>query len=178
MSDEKQNSKNGLEHSIMKDGKDEYKTETEQLYDDMTKPAEAEQAEETEEQAEQAQEDEILSEEELEIQRKIEGYQSKIDELDERLNEFKSDHIEKMKRKQMEASFYSEEQIEKYIDHIEGETLEEIDRSILELVEKVPPKGDNFVDPSLFNGRAAKPKTVDFEDIGRQAFQRIKDKIF
>lgn len=159
------------------------KTETEQLYDDMTKPeeAEAEQAEETEEQAEQeeqTQEEEILSEEELEIQRKIKGYQTKIAELDERLNEFKNEHIEKMKRKQMEERFYTEEQIEKYIDHIEGETAEEIDRSIFELVEKVPPKGDNFVDPSPFNGRAAKPKTVDHAEIGRQVFERIKHKIF
>lgn len=151
-------------------------TETEQLYDDMTKPeeAEADQAEETEEQAEE----EILSEEELEIQRKIEGYQTKIAELDERLNEFKSEHIEALKRKQMEERFYSEEQIEKYIEHVEGETAEEIDRSIFELVEKVPPKGDNFVDPSPFNGRSAKPKTVDHAEIGRQVFERIKHKIF
>lgn len=151
-------------------------TETEQIYNDMTGKAEAEEKpeQETEEQAEQ---EEILSEEELEIQRKIEGYQTKIAELDERLNEFKNVHIEKMKRKQMKASFYSEEQIEKYIDHIEGETLEEIDRSISELAEKIHPKGDNFADPSPFNGRSAKPKTVDFEDLGRQAFERIKDKI-
>ena len=158
-------------------------TETEQIYDSMTKPEEAEAEETTEEQAEQieqgdeAQEEEILSEEELEIQRKIESYQSKIDELDERLNEFKSDHIEKMKRKQMEERFYSEEQIDRYLGHVEGETVEEIDRSISLLVEKVPPKGDDFVDPSPFNGRSAKPKTIDFEDIGRQAFERIKDKI-
>lgn len=157
-------------------------TETEQLYNDMTKPAEAEQLEETEEQAEQAPEDEeqdepILSEEELKIQREIESYQSKIEELDAKLNEFKNDHIEAMKRKQMEEHFYSEEQIDRYLGLIEGKTTEEIDRSISELVEKVPPKGDNFVDPSPFNGRSAKPKTVDFEDLGRQAFERIKDKI-
>ena len=150
-------------------------TETEQIYDDMIKPAEAEQAEETtEEQAEE----EILSEEELEIQRKIEGYQSKIDELDERLNEFKSDHIEKMKRKQMEERFYTEEQIEKYIDHIEGETAEEIERSVFELAEKIHPKGDNFADPSPFNGRSAKPKPIDHTEIGKNAFERIKHKIF
>lgn len=155
------------------------KTETEQLYDDMTGKTEAEEKpeQETEEQAEQIEQEEILSEEELEIQRKIESYQSKIDELDAKLNEFKSDHIEAMKRKQMEASFYSDEQIEKYIDHIAGETVDEIDRSILELVEKVPPANDNFADPSPFNGRAAKPRTVDFEEIGKQAFERIKDKI-
>ena len=160
------------------------KTETEQLYDDMTGKLGEEQTQaeqETEEQAEQeeqAQEEEILSEEELEIQRKIEGYQSKIDELDAKLDEFKNEHIKALKRKQMEASFYTEEQIVKFIDHIEGETVEEIERSILELVEKVPPKGDNFADPSPFNGRASKPKTVDFEDLGRQAFGRIKHKIF
>lgn len=152
------------------------KTETEQFYDDMTKPAEAEEKEEQAEQIEQD-EEEILSEEELEIQREIESYQSKIDELDAKLSEFKNVHIEKMKRKQMEERFYSEEQIRKYIDLIEGETLEEIDRSISELVEKVPPRGDDFADPSPFNGRPAKPKTIDFEEIGRQAFQRIKDKI-
>lgn len=163
----------------------EKKTETEQLYDDLTSKTEAEETEEKEEQAEQEQtkegiqdDEEILSEEELEIQREIESYQSKIDELDERLNEFKNVHIEALKRKQMEERFYSEEQIERYLGLVEGETVEEIDRSISELVEKVPPKGDNFADPSPFNGRSAKPKTVDHAEIGRQAFDRIKHKIF
>lgn len=135
---------------------------------------EQEQAEETQEQAGE----EILSEEEREIQREIEAYQAKIEQLDERLNEFKSVHIEALKRKQMEARFYSEEQIGKYVAHIEGETVEEIDRSILELAEKVPPANDNFADPSPFNGRAAKPKPIDHAEIGRQAFERIKHKIF
>lgn len=156
------------------------KTETEKLYDDMTGKADEEQTQADPEQAEQIEqaEEEILSEEELEIQRKIESYQSKIDELDAKLNEFKSEHIEALKRKQMEERFYSEEQIERYIEHIEGETAEEIERSIFELAEKVPPANDNFVDPSPFNGRASKPKTVDHAEIGRQAFGRIKHKIF
>lgn len=152
------------------------KTETEQLYDDMTKP---EEAEEKEEQAEQAPEDEpILSEEELEIVREIETYQSKIGELDAKLAAHEAQHIDAMKREQMKEAYYSDEQIQLYIGHIEGNTVDEIQASVLSLANDIPPANDNFVDPSPFNGRAAKPKTVDAEEIGRQAYRRIKNKIF
>src|SRR5699024_6112902 len=154
------------------------KTETEQLYDDMTKP---EDAEEKEEQAEQAPEDEeqdepILSEEELEIQREIESYQSKIETLDAKLAAHEAQHIDAMKREEMKERHYSDKQIERYIEHINGTSKEEIAESVSQL--DIPPANDNFVDPSPFNGRAAKPKTVDHTEIGRQAFGRIKHKIF
>ena len=127
------------------------------------------------EQAEQD-EEEILTEEQLEIQREIESLQAKIEKLDVKLNEFKDEHIEAIKREQLRKSYYSDEQIERYIEHIQGDSKEEIIESISQL--KIPPANDNFADPSAFNGRAARPKTVDHARIGRQAYGRIKHKIF
>jgi len=177
MTDEKQNLENGLELSITANGKEEHKTETEQLYDDMTSKNEAEEKEEqeTEETTEQ-EEEEILSEEELEIQREIEPYQSKIETLDAKLAAHEAQHIDALRREQMKARYYSEEQIDRYIEYIDGTSKDEIIESIDQL--QIPPANDNFADPSPCNGRAAKPKTVDHTEIGRQAFGRIKHKIF
>lgn len=156
------------------------KTETEQLYDDMTKP---EDAEEKEEQAEQAPEDEeqdelILSEEELEIQREIESYQSKIEGLDAKLAAHEAQHIDALKREQMKEFCYSDEQIERYASFIEGETVEEIQSSLYKFMDDIPALGeDPYANPSLFNGRAAKPKEVDKVGIGRNAIKRVLHKI-
>lgn len=153
------------------------KTETEQLYDDMTGKTEAEEKEEQETEETTEQEDEeILSEEELEIQREIESYQSKIEQLDAKLAAHEAQYIDAMKREQMKKAYYSDEQIVRYIGHIQGNNKEEIAESVSQL--DIPPANDNFVDPSPFNGRSAKPKTVDHAEIGRQAFGRIKHKIF
>lgn len=152
------------------------KTETEQLYDDMTGKAE-----ETEEQAEQApeetteQDEPILSEEELEIQREIESYQSKIETLDAKLATHETQYIDAMKREEMKERHYSDKQIERYIEHINGTSKEEIAESVSQL--DIPPANDNFVDPSPFNGRAAKPKEVDKVGIGRNAIKRVLHKI-
>lgn len=159
---------------------DKKKTETEQLYNDMTGKAEQEadhiEEEETEEQAEE----ELLSEEQLEIQREIESYQRKIETLDAKLEAHKSQHIDAMKREQMKERYYSDRQIESYIEHISGTSKEEIIESIDQL--EIPPANDNFADPSAFNGRAAKPKRVDpwerGREIGKEAFKRIKHRIF
>lgn len=147
------------------------KTETEQLLDGLTgkgdeQPEEVEQVEETGE--------EVKTEEELEIN----DYQTKIDELDARLAEYQAKSIESMKRKEMSNMNYSAEQIERYLTYIDGETVEEIKQSILDLALDIPPRADSYADPSPFNGAKQKPKTADFGDIGRRAFERVKHKIF
>lgn len=159
------------------------KTETEQLYNDMTGKADEEQPEEAEEKDEQADEqaqdgEEILSEEQLEIQREIESYQSKIEQLDAKLAELEAKKVDDDKRELMRKWCYTDEQINRYIGYIDGMTSEEIEQSIAKLAEDIAPAGDNFADPSPFNGRAAKPKTVDHTEIGKHAFDRIKHKIF
>lgn len=146
------------------------KTETEQLYDDMTSKAEAE---EKDEQAEQ-----ILSEEQLEIQREIESYQAKIAELDEKLAEYSAKKVDDDKRKLMRKYHYTDEQIDRYIGYIDGETNEEIEQSIAKLAEDIAPRGDNFVDPSPMNHAKQKPAAADPGEVGKSLFNRIKNKVF
>lgn len=148
----------------------EKKTETEQLYDELTDVEQTQ--EETEEQAEQ-EDEEIQSEEELEIEREIESYQSKIDELDAKLAAHEAQHIDAMKREQMKKAYYSEGQIERYIEFVGGTTAEEIAESVSQLA--IPAAGDNFGDPSAFNGAKQKPQSVDKKEVGRNAIRRVID---
>lgn len=71
---------------------------------------------------------------------------------------------------------YGEEQVGLLVKLVEGETDEEIAESIKHLQATIPVK-DNYGDPSAFNGRTAKPKTVDAEELGRNAVSRVLHKI-
>lgn len=136
---------------------------------------------ETDEQAEekaQKQNEEILSEEELEIQREIESYQAKIEALDAKIAEFEAKKNDDNKRELMRKWNYTDEQIDRYIKFVEGETAEEIELSIMRLSEDIPPKGANFGDPSPFNGVKQKPKPADPGEVGKSLFERIKHKIW
>lgn len=154
----------------------EKKTETEQIYDDMTSKVEAE---EKEEQAEQEQEqDEIVDDEQLEIEREIAEYKAKIAEIDAKLAEFEAKKIDDNKRELMRKWCYTDAQIERFLKFIEGETAEEIEKSIAKLAEDFPPAGDSFADPSPFNGVKQKPKPADLGEVGKTLFERIKNKIW
>src|SRR5690625_1817345 len=71
---------------------------------------------------------------------------------------------------------YSEEQAKLLVKLVDGEDDESIAESIKQIQSTVPVK-DNYADPSTFNGRAAKPKTVDAEELGRNAVSRVLHKI-
>lgn len=151
----------------------ENKTETEQIPDETDEEVE----DQTGEDEETTQEDEILTDEQLEEAREVESYKAKIEALDEKLAEFRANSIADIKREKMRAMNYNDEQVERYLSHIEGETVEEIKRSVLELTLDIPPP-DNFADPSAFNGAKQRPASVDHSEIGRKAFERVKHKIF
>ncbi|MBM7717251.1 seryl-tRNA synthetase [Bacillus thermophilus] len=138
----------------------ENQTETEQLYNGM-KPKEA-----TEDQTDAL----------LEIEREIESYQSKIAKLDERLAGFKAESIAESKRKAMRELHYNDEQIERYLEHVEGETDEEIKQSVFNLMLEIPP-AINYVDPNPMSGRSYRPKHKDPTELGKKVFERIKDKL-
>lgn len=125
----------------------------------------SEQAEETEEQNE-----EILSE--------IAEYKAKIAEIDAKIEEYAAKKVIDIKRKAMRKYHYTDEQIERYLKFVDGETAEEIERSIAELAKDIPPKGDNFADPSPMNGVKQKPKPADPGEVGKTLFERIKHKIW
>lgn len=160
------------------------KNETEQVYEELTKANEetteepSEKPDEVTEQPEEPEEDEILSEEELEVEREIESYATKSEELDAKLAKFRANKVDEMKRDKMREWNYTDEQIDRYIRHIDGETAEEIASSVLRLAEEIPNPQDNYHDPSLLNGQKQKPKTADPGEIGKKAFERVKHKVF
>src|SRR5690625_3513188 len=71
---------------------------------------------------------------------------------------------------------YSEEQTKLLAKLVDGETDEEISESI-KLLQATIPVQDNYGDPSAFNGAKEKPKTVDAEEVGRNAVSRVLHKI-
>lgn len=163
------------------------KTETEQLYEKMTDKAEEqtqepEETEQAEEQAEQdiQDEEELLTEEELEIEREIESYKRKIEKLDGQLGRFRAEKTDKLRVKAMEKAGYTSGQIEKYAKYLEGKTEQEIDKSLVDLAQRIHPLIQH-ADPSPMN-RLASPPRVDVEsklqEAGRNAYERVKHKIF
>src|SRR5690625_656683 len=71
---------------------------------------------------------------------------------------------------------YSQEQAKLLVKLVEGEDDEEISDSIKQLRAAIPAQ-DNYADPSAFNGAKEKPKTVDAEEVGRNAVSRVLHKI-
>lgn len=149
----------------------ENQTETEQLYNEMTAPEQQEQVEVKAEEAED-QTDALL-----EIEREIESYQSKIAKLDEQLAGFKAESIAESKRKAMREVHYNDDQIERYLSHIEGETVDEIKASVLKLSMDIPPV-DPYGDPFPMNGAKKKPTHADPGELGKSLYERIKHKIW
>lgn len=105
----------------------------------------------------------------------IAKYQTLIEELDERLNQFEVDKVERDKRAALENANYSDEQVEKYVDMVEGETVDEISESINELIEDIKPLNrPSYVEPSLNNGMSGMPAKVDGRQVGRKLVKNAK----
>lgn len=117
----------------------------------------------------------ILSEEE---RLEIEAYKAKIEEIDAKIAEYAAKKVDDLKREAMRKWHYTDEQIERFLKFIEGQTVEEIEKSIAELAKDIPPKGDNFADPSPMNGIKQKPKPADPGEVGKTLFERIKHRIW
>lgn len=71
---------------------------------------------------------------------------------------------------------YADEQAKLLVNLVEGEDDETIAESIKRIQATIPVQ-DNYADPSAFNGAKAKPKTVDAEELGRNAVSRVLHKI-
>src|SRR5699024_896803 len=71
---------------------------------------------------------------------------------------------------------YSQEQAKLLVKLVDGEDDEEISESIKQLRAAIPAQ-DNYADPSAMNGKKDKPKTVDAEEVGRNAVSRVLHKI-
>lgn len=114
-----------------------------------------------------------------ETEQSIADYEAKIAQLDEKLEEYRDNHVENMKHEEMKAAHYNDGQIERYLSHVQGDNAEEIKKSVFKLSQDIPPVSP-YGDPSLMNGAKVKPATVGEDqlmDIGRKAFQRVKHRI-
>lgn len=71
---------------------------------------------------------------------------------------------------------YNEEQAKLLIKLVDGDDDDSIAESI-KLLQATVPAQDNYGDPGAFNGAKAKPETVDQADVGRNAINRVLNKI-
>lgn len=140
-----------------------------------------EEVEETEEITEEEAAEETTEQDE-EITTEVEGtaeeYADKIAELNERLNQFRVNKLDAIKVEKMKQANYTDEQIERYSQHVTGDNVEEIERSLSDLRSEIPPKR-RYVDPSLGDTRAGgRVATKDGHyEIGRKMFEKVKHKI-
>src|SRR5699024_4617273 len=130
-----------------------------------------------EQQDEQVEEETDEQDDQAEQQTKEQAeLQAKIDEVDAKIEQYRINAVEARKVQAMKEHNYSDEQIEKYVKFIKGSTTDEIDMSVLQLSQDITPS-IYYADPSPFNGAKAKPVAKDYTEIGRKAFERIKDKL-
>src|SRR5699024_7040401 len=110
---------------------------------------------------------------ELEAQNKYkELYEQALQEMEQERQKNLSLH----KTALLKGAGYDDEQAKLLIKLVDGDDEDVIAESIKQIKATVPIT-DNYADPSAFNGRAAKPKTVDAEELGRNAVSRVLHKI-
>lgn len=110
---------------------------------------------------------------ELEAQNKYkELYEQALQEKEQARQEA----LELRKTSLLKSEGYDDEQAKLLVKLIDGDDEDAIAESIKQIKATVPIT-DNYADPSTFNGRAAKPKTVDAEELGRNAVSRVLHKI-
>src|SRR5690625_3855913 len=52
----------------------------------------------------------------------VADYQTKIEELDAQLSEYRADSLDAFRRNEMKSMHYTDEQVERYSKHVTGET--------------------------------------------------------
>lgn len=105
-----------------------------------------------------------------------EQYKELAQKLQQQLDEQKAEALKAKKTSLIASAGYSEDQIDLLAKLVEGETEDEIKASIDSIKATLPPK-PKHVDPSAGNGRKQTPSKRDGEDVGANAWERIKGKI-
>ena len=103
-------------------------------------------------------------------------YKTLYEQALEQAEQAKQEALATKKSALLAQAGYGEEQTKLLAKLVEGETDEEISESI-KLLQATIPAQDNYGDPSAFNGAKVKPKTVDNEELGRNAVSRVLHKI-
>lgn len=107
----------------------------------------------------------------------IAEYREKIAALDKQLAEIRSDKLNNAKLTAMINAGYTVDQIDRYKSHITGESEAEIEESLAEFRQQIPPAHNPYVDPlTPMNGQRSRPLPTDDTEIGREMFKRLKEK--
>lgn len=105
-----------------------------------------------------------------------EQLQQQIGKLDDIIADYQAKKLADMKRDKLKQAKYSDEQADRYISFIDGETAKEIERSIRHLLQDIPPnKVKKYVDPSANNGRRQSAKVGKGEQL-RQLGYSLADR--
>lgn len=104
-----------------------------------------------------------------------ERYKELYEEQLQKLEETKAAQQEQSKKSALAEAGYADEQIQFMLKLVEGETEEEVAKSI-EVLKATFPTKKSYVDPSADNGARKTPKAVDGEDYGKEMFKRLFDK--
>lgn len=115
-------------------------------------------------------------EEQGEFKELADSRQKEIERLQEQLDARDADLLKTKKTSLITGAGYSEDQVELLVKLVEGETEDEIKASIDSIKASIPPK-PKHVDPSAGNGRKQTPSKKGGEDVGANAWERIKGKI-
>lgn len=105
-----------------------------------------------------------------------EQYKELADEYKAEIDGLKEKFVSSTKEKSLTKAGYSEEQVAKYTKFVTGSTDEEISESVDELIQDIPPKR-GYVDPSVGNSSKGNTPKKDDTEVGKTAFDRIKNKI-
>ena|SRR5690625_5030611 len=137
---------------------------------------EVEEVEETTEEVEETPTDEATEEETAqEAEQRRYDYVNKIEALDARLVELKTEKTTDIRRKAMKDAKYSPDQIDRYVKFIDGETVEAAKQSVMYL--GIPPANISYIDPTPMGGGDGKPRRKDKTEIGRSAISKVLHKI-
>jgi len=105
-----------------------------------------------------------------------EEYKELYEQAQAEVEQAKAETLSIKKNAALANAGYDEDQAKLLIKLVEGDSDEEIAESVEELKTTIPAQ-DNYGDPSAFNGAKVKPKTVDNEELGRNAVSRVLHKI-
>jgi hypothetical protein len=105
-----------------------------------------------------------------------EQYKELAEQLQSELDEIKKAALNAKKESLLAKAGYTEEQIAKYAKYVEGETDEELEQSVEDLLKDIPPRTKTYADPHVYNGKKNEPKKTDLKDKGKSMYQRLKEK--
>lgn len=101
-------------------------------------------------------------------------YKELAEKYQQELESLKSELLTAKKVSLLKDAGYTDEQAELFKDLLQGESDEELITSLETLKKANPPVKSTYVDPSLGNGGRNEPEKLTGDEIGRSAYQRLK----